>query len=305
MKKFIKNTIMLAVVKLGLAYVINTLLNHDNERYEVLKGDKDFFQSSFGNIKYETYGNPNGKPLLFLHSIDLGSSSMDFDDFAELGIYYKIYTLDFLGFGLSDKPNISYSSYLYTSIINQFISEVIQDSAVVVTNENSYAYALKAYLLNNQNIEKFIFIDPEIDNNYSKCFFVPKCVKFILEQTFIGDFLYNLATSNNIVSKVFVSKVFGKNIKNYSMLKTGGASKSVALYNYYFNDLDVNVYSDLENIDIETVIVTTFYDAYNNDNILELVHCNKNISYIIDENDTNEDRYIKTDELIQIILKNA
>ncbi len=278
MKKFIKNTLMLFAVKVGLAYAINTLINEDNKRYEFLKDDKKFFETSFGNIKYETYGNPKGKPLLLLHSIDVGSSSMDFDDFAELGSYYKIYTIDFLGFGLSDKPNIQYSSYLYSSIINQFISEVIKKPTIVITNENSYGYAVKSYLLNKENFEKLIFINPTIDDSYNKFFFVPRFFKPVLEQTFIGDFVYNIFTNNNFISKAVAEKYLGRDIQNRGLLKTGGKHKSVALYNYYFEDVDVNVFNDLQNIDIETDIITTYNDSYNEDNILNLVDGNEKIS---------------------------
>ncbi len=297
MSKKLKTLALLGLAEVGICYLANKYMNEKNKNLEVIKEDMDFFESSYGKIKFETYGNPTGKPILLLHSFDFASSSFDFDDYEELGNTYKIYTLDFLGFGLSDKPNMTYSSYMYCSIVNEFINEVINKRTVIVTNENSYPIAVKSYLLNQNKISKLVLINPKFLNE-NKMGLCQKPIKYILENTFVGDLLFNISMLNNDFGKmVFEALSKGLNTNahkdNYvsyiskSISKTGGEAKSVALYNYILNNFDGNVIKDLENIDIKTLIITSDKNI-NNETLENLEKSNKMVNVKAIESNTSK-----------------
>ncbi len=294
MSKKLKTLVALGIAKVGICYLANMYINEKNKNLEILKEDMDFFESSYGKIKYETYGNPKGKPILLLHSFDFASSSFDFDNYEELGSTYKIYTLDFLGFGLSDKPNVTYSSYMYCSIVNEFINEVIKRRTAIVTNENSYPIAVKSYLLNQNKISKLVLINPNFstENKMGLC---KKPVKYMLESTFVGDLLFNISMLNNDFGKLAfhgLSKTLGTNsykddyVSNMSkaISKTGGEAKSLALFNYVLNSFDGNAIKDLENIDIKTLIITN----NKNQKLKHLVESNKMVDLQVVDDSISE-----------------
>ena len=69
----------------------------------------------FGDIYYTKRGE--GKPLLLIHDLILGSSDYEWKEIIDtLSSNYTVYTIDLLGFGRSDKPNITYTNYLYVQL---------------------------------------------------------------------------------------------------------------------------------------------------------------------------------------------
>jgi pimeloyl-ACP methyl ester carboxylesterase len=65
-------------------------------------------------------------------------------NFDELSRYFRVYALDLLGFGLSDKPAaVPYSADLYVELITDFIREVSGYPANVVASSIGGAYAIR------------------------------------------------------------------------------------------------------------------------------------------------------------------
>lgn len=64
-------------------------------------------------------------PLVLLHTAERGGSSYEWHKVIEqLAQHYRVYALDLLGFGLSDHPNIYYSSETYTTLYQDFLTKV-------------------------------------------------------------------------------------------------------------------------------------------------------------------------------------
>lgn len=82
-----------------------------------------------GNIHYTKIGN--GKPLLLIHDLDSSSSGCEWDNLiSQLKNQYTIYTIDLLGCGRSEKPNLTYTNFLYVQLINDFIKSEIGPGAL-------------------------------------------------------------------------------------------------------------------------------------------------------------------------------
>lgn len=111
-----------------------------------LGGEARFFDWKDGRIFYKTAGaGHSGPPLVFIHGVGAGSSSFMWrKNFDVLGREFRVYALDLLGFGFSDKPGTaSYSADLYVELITDFIREVAASPANVVASSLGAAYTIR------------------------------------------------------------------------------------------------------------------------------------------------------------------
>jgi pimeloyl-ACP methyl ester carboxylesterase len=111
-----------------------------------LGGEARFFRWKHGRVFYKTAGTENsGPPLVFIHGVGAGASSFmwrkNFDDLAR---DFRVYALDLLGFGFSDKPaSASYSADLYVELITDFIREVSGYPVNIIASSLGAAYAIR------------------------------------------------------------------------------------------------------------------------------------------------------------------
>jgi pimeloyl-ACP methyl ester carboxylesterase len=111
-----------------------------------LGGEAHLFDWRHGRVFYKTSGAENpGLPLVFIHGIGAGSSSFMWrKNFDELAKDFRVYALDLLGFGFSDKPaTASYSADLYVELISDFIREVSGSPTNVIASSLGAAYAIR------------------------------------------------------------------------------------------------------------------------------------------------------------------
>jgi pimeloyl-ACP methyl ester carboxylesterase len=109
-------------------------------------GEARVFEWHQGDVFYKTAGAANqGPPLLFVHGIGAGASSFMWRrNFDALASDLRVYALDLLGFGLSDKPaGAPYSADLYVELIRDFLREVAGAPAVLVASSLGAAYAVR------------------------------------------------------------------------------------------------------------------------------------------------------------------
>ncbi len=111
-----------------------------------LGGEARFFDWKYGKIFYKTAGTVHsGPPLVFIHGVGAGSSSFMWrKNFDVLARDFRVYAVDLLGFGFSDKPSTApYSADLYVDLITDFIREVAGYPANIVASSLGAAYAIR------------------------------------------------------------------------------------------------------------------------------------------------------------------
>ncbi|MGH9871802.1 MAG: alpha/beta fold hydrolase [Pyrinomonadaceae bacterium] len=131
----------------ALAALNAAIQRNANEPDEsALGGEARFFRWKHGRVFYKTSGAENsGPPLVFVHGVGAGASSFmwrkNFDDLAK---DFRVFALDLLGFGFSDKPAAaSYSADLYVELITDFIREVSGYPVNVIGSSLGAAYAIR------------------------------------------------------------------------------------------------------------------------------------------------------------------
>ncbi|HKG15441.1 MAG TPA: alpha/beta fold hydrolase [Pyrinomonadaceae bacterium] len=109
-------------------------------------GEAGTYQWKHGQIFYRHAGREDAPPLLFVHGIGAGARSFMWRrNFLPLARDFRVYALDLLGFGYSDKPpNAPYSSELYVELISDFLREVVGRPAGLVAHTLSAAFAVRA-----------------------------------------------------------------------------------------------------------------------------------------------------------------
>lgn len=147
----------------------------------------------FGEINYTVKGS--GAPLLLIHGINIVSGAAEFERLDALSKSFKVYTLDLLGFGFSEKPNITYSSYMYASLIADFIREVIGTSANVIASGQSAVFAAAATYIDKGLIKKLVLVNPECEDFNCGVSLSEKLMGFALDVPVVGTFVFNMMFS--------------------------------------------------------------------------------------------------------------
>ncbi len=144
-----------------------------------------------GKIFYHKRGK--GTPLILLHGFAPSRSGKDVVSLSKhLASNHTVYSIDLLGFGLSDKPWINYTNFLYVLLIQDFIKDVIGEVTDIVACEESCLCTLQALKLDSSMIGKVVLVNP----CYSESIKIPGQIaaplKKIIDFPLIGTFLYNI-----------------------------------------------------------------------------------------------------------------
>lgn len=143
------------------------VLNKVNQRIEEKTGEWNpthyeelfYFSWEVGHVAYHVKGS--GQPILLVHSIGTGSSSFEWrKNIDTLAQEYKVYAIDLLGYGISDKPKISYTPETYIELMEDFILHVVQQPVHLVASSFSAAYAIKLAYSNPRLVKQMILICP-------------------------------------------------------------------------------------------------------------------------------------------------
>ena len=122
---------------------------------------------------------------------------------------YTVYTIDLLGCGRSEKPNLTYTNYLYVQLIADFIKSEIGHRTNVIASGTSSSIAIMACSNSPELFDQMLFINPE--SVHSSGLYPgknAKLYKLILDMPVIGTLIYNISCSRNTIKKDFLSKYF-------------------------------------------------------------------------------------------------
>lgn len=163
-----------------------------------------------GNVFYTKTGS--GKPVLLIHDVNSASSSVEWSKVVRrLQKNHTVYTIDLLGCGLSDKPAVSYTIYLYVQLITAFLKDVVGEKADVVATDLSAPVAIMTNQLDDTVIDKIILINPISLKVLDR---VPdqesKLKQTIINLPLVGTLIYNLLFNPARVDRMFRNTYFSR-----------------------------------------------------------------------------------------------
>jgi pimeloyl-ACP methyl ester carboxylesterase len=192
----------------GIATITIHLINRAQFSMSTVKNvlsgpNNNYYEWRFGKIRFIRKGS--GSPLLLLHDLTIGSSSYEYRELIDsLSQKHEVFAIDLLGYGLSDKPNITYTNYLYVQSVIDFIKNIIGKKTSVLASGDSAAIAVMAAHNDGEVIDKIALISPQSLNKMNQ---IPnrqtKLLKFLIDTPIIGTFVYNMLTTKEAFKKNF------------------------------------------------------------------------------------------------------
>lgn len=244
------------------AAAINKII-FKNVQNKSTKTDYKTYKWKFGDIAYHTMGS--GEPLLLVHSIIPGASHLEWkNNIDALSEYNKLYIIDLLGFGDSSNPAITYSSYIYTQLINDFIKDVIEEPVNISAASNSASFAVMAYKFHPENFKKMLLISPDgISSSNSGSSNSDSRNKFVMETPLIGTSIYNALNSKPLLKSYLCDKVYYRKdfvtdeILNryYCSAHKNGADSKYPIAALISNYLSINIETAFAEIEVPVFVL--------------------------------------------------
>ncbi|MCM1387204.1 MAG: alpha/beta fold hydrolase [Bacillus sp. (in: Bacteria)] len=263
-KKQLITTGILSASSITSIHIINRVYHFLYTSKNILSCSENYYYKwRFGNIRYDKKGK--GSPLLFIHDLTVGSSSYEFHRLINnLTDKHEVYSLDLLGYGLSDKPSITYTNNLYEQLITDFIKNIIQKKTSIVATGSSVPFVIMACHNNPEFFDKLIFINPQSLYSQNQ---IPssqtKFLKLVFETPIIGTFIYNILNTKHSFEKTFrkeyfydKSKIKEKYILNYlEASQTFGYSSKYSFISYAGKFTNTNIIHALKEINNSILMI--------------------------------------------------
>lgn len=207
MKHKLKTSIILSALAVLILHIANCCIKAAATVKNLLSRDRgSFFHWRFGNIYYTKTGE--GTPLLLIHDLSPYSSSYEWTEMiGKLSKDHTVYTLDLLGCGRSDKPNLTYTNFLYVQLVSDFVKQVIGQKTDVASTGLSSSFILMACHNDPELFHKILMINPVSPRKLTS---IPgkrsKIIKFLMELPVIGTTVYHMSTNQSNVEYLFTEE---------------------------------------------------------------------------------------------------
>jgi len=204
-KKLVATTLIVGGTLGSLALINKVTEQMAGELDTVLNGEERRYPWKYGDIFYKVKGAQGAKPLVLIHGFGPGTSSYEWrKNIDALSTQFRVFALDLLGFGLSERPPMDYDAELYADLLSDFITEVVGTSAIVVAHGATSAYAIVAAYRRPQLFERLVLISPPpaiLEEAYPGI--SDALVKRLLSLPIVGQFIYNLLTSRRAIRRFY------------------------------------------------------------------------------------------------------
>lgn len=209
MKKKLKNLVLFTALSVTSMHLLNKFLTFTATIRELLQTTSGYFYEwRFGKIYYTKQGS--GTPLLLIHDLTCGSSSYEWNELVtELSKDHTVYAMDLLGCGRSEKPNLTYTNFLYVQLICDFVKNIIGHKTDVIVTGDAAPLVITACSNDDTLFNKIIMINPmslyrlnEIPSKRTKL------LKLLIEIPVLGTLLYNLYAMKTNMEDKFVETYF-------------------------------------------------------------------------------------------------
>jgi pimeloyl-ACP methyl ester carboxylesterase len=164
-----------------------------------LDGESGLYSWTRGAVRYTVKGR--GEPLTLIHGVYPGASSFEYRKvFGQLAERYRVFALDLLGFGQSERPAIAYTPALYVELIEDFLRQVAgatDQPAYVIASGLSAAYTMLAAADRPRQFGGLVLIEQAglTDGARPGAELTRAARRALLRSPLLGEGLYNLAVS--------------------------------------------------------------------------------------------------------------
>lgn len=194
---------------IGTMHVVNRIFSYIASENRFLDEDSyEYYDWRFGKIAYKKQGT--GNPILLVHDLNVCSSSYEWNRIIDtLSKTNTVYAIDLLGCGLSERPLLTYTNYLYVQLLTDFIKQVIGERTDVIASGHSSSITIMACANDETLINRVILVNPDDIIKLSK---VPSkrstMVKNLIVTPILGTFIYNMKVNKRTIREKFTKSCF-------------------------------------------------------------------------------------------------
>ena len=190
-----REALMVAGALGGLAVLNGRLEKSGGDLSNRLGGELRYYRWRGGDLAYAVAGE--GEPLLLVHGIYAGASSFEFrKNFAELSRGFRVYALDLLGCGLSERPRRRYGPEDVTSQVEDFVREEIGGAAHLVASSLTGALSVPALVRSPRLFKKSVLICPTGYGSLERpSGYLGDAIYGLFLAPILGDALYHMVVS--------------------------------------------------------------------------------------------------------------
>ncbi|MBV9863875.1 MAG: alpha/beta hydrolase [Abitibacteriaceae bacterium] len=200
----LKTVAKITGVALGAMAATNAIISLrtpplDNE----LGGTFNRYPTRHGDLAYTVSGT--GSPVLLLHGLGAGNSMMEWEhNFRALAQQHTVYALDFIGWGLSDKPDEPCWAEEFIEQVQYFVEDIIAEPCAVIASSQSCAFAVEAARRAPKLIQKLILVCPAEQASAGKAMafeWPQEMIYRLLRWPVVGAAFYNFIASRQNIQR--------------------------------------------------------------------------------------------------------
>jgi pimeloyl-ACP methyl ester carboxylesterase len=179
----------------GGLWALNRRLEREGRAPAGPGGEARRFRWRGHELAYSVAGE--GEPLLLVHGVYAGASSLEFrENFEELSAGFRVYALDLLGCGLSEKPRRRYGPEDVAYQVEDFVNEEVGGGAHFVASSLTAALVVPAAVRSPKLFKKLVLVCPSgygtLDRPSGR---VGDAVLGLFRAPILGDTLYHALVS--------------------------------------------------------------------------------------------------------------
>lgn len=207
MKQRLKTLLKLAIWTSIVLYFANKFIESSASIRHLMKTSKgDFYHWRHGKIFYTVCGN--GSPVLLIHDLNPSSSQKEWKEvISSLSKNHTVYAVDLLGCGRSEKPTITYTTYLFVELISDFIKDMIGETTDIIATGMSGSFVIMTAKLHEDLVDNIHLVNPE---SIERLNLIPdmrsKIAKAILDCPLLGVSVYYMLMSRSQLEYDFCEK---------------------------------------------------------------------------------------------------
>jgi pimeloyl-ACP methyl ester carboxylesterase len=142
-RKRLAKSLFWGAAAVSIPALANAVIARRNRRLESPTwGRSRRFAWEHGEIDFQEIGD--GPPLVLIHSLGPGHDAEQWRDAGLiLARHRRVFALDLLGWGHSDKPRVEYDGELNIQLLNDFVEEIVREPTVLAAAGLAAPYAVQ------------------------------------------------------------------------------------------------------------------------------------------------------------------
>lgn len=162
------------------------------------------------SVTYETLGQ--GSPVLLLPAFSTVSSRSEVQEIAFcLAAQHQAVTLDWLGFGQSERPSLDYKPTLFHHLLQDFVTDVFSEPVAIVAAGHATGYVLQLAQQKPQNCSRIVLVAPTWRGplpTMGASQSVAGAVRQLVRSPLLGQAFYKLNTTPSFLSWMYRRHVY-------------------------------------------------------------------------------------------------